>query len=97
MPKSDHQPQNKKPDNANNANFKVTEIIRDPDGVIAVITERTRDGHITFSIAREIERDGKTERTSFLARRHLPAVRRLLDDLVDRLETAEDQARAKRR
>lgn len=95
------QPQNSPPsptsDEPRNANFKVLEIVRDPDGVIAVITERTRDGRISFSIAREIERNGKLDRTAFLARRHLPAVRRLLDDLTDRLELAEDRTRAKRR
>ena len=80
-----------------NPNFRVVETIRDPDGVIAVITERVIDGRISFSFARELEREGKTTRTNFLARRHLPAVRRLLDDLVDRLELAEDRTRAKRR
>jgi len=82
---------------APNENFKIVEIVRDPDGIVAVITERANDGRISFSIQRELDRNGRTERTSFLARRHLPAVRRLLDDLVDRLETAEDKARAKRR
>lgn len=91
------QPDRQTDPTATNSNFKVLEIIRDPDGVIAVVTERLRDGSVSFSIAREIERDGKTSRTAFLARRHLPAVRRLLDDLTDRLELAEDRARTKRR
>ena len=82
---------------APNENFKIVEIVRDPDGIVAVITERATDGRVTFSIQRELDRNGRIERTTFLARRHLPAVRRLLDDLVDRLETAEDRARAKRR
>lgn len=81
----------------NNTTFKEIEIVRDPDGVIAVITERVRDGRISFMIAREFERDGKTERSAFLARRHLPAVRRLLADLEERLELSEDRSRAKRR
>lgn len=77
--------------------FKEIEIIRDPDGVVAVITERSRDGRISFAIAREFEEDGQTRRTAFLASRHLPGVQRLLSELGERLELAEDQARTRRR
>jgi hypothetical protein len=81
--------------------FDVIEIVRDPDGVIAVVTERKRDGRISFMISREFEMsDGGsivTKRSSYLNTRHLPAVRRLLTDLEDRLELAEDRAREKRR
>jgi len=77
--------------------FNELEIIRDPDGVVAVITERARDGRVSFMIAREFDQEGKTKRSAYIARRHLPAVRRLLADLEERLELAEDRARAKRR
>lgn len=77
--------------------FKVIEIIRDPDGVIAVITEREKDGRVSFSLSREFDVDGKPKRSSYLARRHIAAVRRLLNDLEERLELAEDRTRAKRR
>jgi hypothetical protein len=77
--------------------FRVVDIIRDPDGVIAVITERERDGRVSFSLAREYDVDGKPKRSAYLARRHLAAARRLLNDLEERLELAEDRTRAKRR
>lgn len=80
-----------------NPDFKTLHIVRDPDGVIAVISERKRDGRISFMIAREFEIKGETKRGAYLARRHIAAVRRLLVDLEERLELVEDQARAKLR
>ena len=81
------------PDNG----FKVIEVVRDPDGVIAVVTEREKDGRVSFSIAREFTQGETSKRTNYLKRIHIAAIRRLLNDLEDRLELAEDRARAKRR
>lgn len=77
--------------------FREIEIIRDPDGPIAVITERERDGRVSFMLSREFESGGKTQRTSFLKRHHIAAIRRLLNDLEEKLDLAEDRTRAKRR
>jgi hypothetical protein len=77
--------------------FRTVEVIRDPDGVVAVISERLRDGRISVMIGREFERDGQTKRSAYLARRHLPAVGRLLNELNERLEILEDRARARHR
>lgn len=79
------------------AEYTELEIVRDPDGVIAVITKSSRDGRISFKLAREFEQNGTTKQTPYLARRHLPAIRRLLADLEERLDICEDQARAKLR
>jgi len=79
------------------ANFQETDVLRDPDGVIAVITERVRDGRVSFMLAREFDRDGEVCRSAYMSRRHIAAARRLLNDLEERLETIEDRARAKRR
>lgn len=80
-----------------NEKFRVVETIKHPDGVIAVITERVKDGRISFNISREFELDGNTQRTAYLNSRHIPAVREILNDLVDRLELVEDRTRAKKR
>ena len=63
--------------------------------MIAVITERVRDGRISFMLAREFDRDGETCRSAYLARRHIAAARRLLNDLEEQLETHEDRSRAR--
>lgn len=80
-----------------NPQYQVVETVRDPDGVVAVITERKSDGLMSFGLYREFERNGETTKSSYMSRRHLPAVRRLLADLEDRLELLEDRTRAKRR
>lgn len=77
--------------------FNELEVIRHPDGVVAVITERIRDGRVSFMIAREYDVDGEVKRSAYIARRHLPAARMLINDLEERLELAEDRARAKKR
>jgi hypothetical protein len=77
--------------------FNELEIIRDPDGVIAVITEREADGRVSFMLAREFDQGGETKRSAYLARRHIAAARRLLSDLEETLDLAEDRARARRR
>jgi len=79
------------------AEYTVREIMRDPDGVVAVISERLRDGRISFMIGREFERNGQTQRSAYLSFRHLPAISRILSDLPARLELLEDQARARHR
>ena len=43
------------------------------------------------------DRDGEVCRSAYMARRHIAGARRLLNDLEDRLEQAEDRSRAKRR
>ncbi len=80
-----------------NPNYREVDIIRDPEGVIAVITERKKDGAISFGIYQEFNRNGEVARGSFLARRHIQAARRVLDDLEERLEAAESAVRAKPR
>lgn len=77
--------------------FRVLETVRDPDGVIATVTERARDGRISFSLAREYTSNGQTKETKFLSARHVPALVRILNDLQERLELHEDRARTKRR
>jgi hypothetical protein len=80
-----------------NPNYDELFVVRDPDGVCAVVTEHKQKGWISFGLYREFDRDGKPTRSAYLMRRHVAAVRRLLDDLEERLELEEDRARAKRR
>lgn len=75
--------------------FEEVETVRHPDGVVAVVTTHRLNGRVSFSLAREFDRDGKVQRTQFLGRRHIEAARALLNDLVERLETHEDRARAR--
>ena len=80
-----------------NPNYREVERVRDPDGVVAVISERIRTGQMSFALYKEFDQDGKIRLSSYLSTRHIPAVRRLLDDLGERLEQLEDKARSTRR
>lgn len=93
----DHRPAEQNGGDAIDNNYTPLEVVADPDGVIAVVTERVKDGRVSFAIFREYDVKGKTQRTSFLARRHIAAIRRLCNDLEERLEAHEDRARAKHR
>lgn len=79
------------------AQFSEVETVRDPDGVIAVVTQSLKDGRVSFCLAREFELNGETKRSSYMARRHVAAARRLLDAIEQKMELAEDRARANRR
>lgn len=80
-----------------NPNYREVERVRDPDGVVAVISERIKTGQMSFALYKEFDQDGKIRLSSYLGTRHIPAIRRVLDDLTDRLEQLEDKARSARR
>lgn len=67
--------------------------------IVLVITERETDGMLSFAIHREFRRDGMDhpERSFWLRRHHIPAVRRLLAAADQRLGTMEEEARSSRR
>jgi hypothetical protein len=74
--------------------YDEVEVLRDVDGVCAVITRRNSNGQYSFMLAKEFDRDGETERTSFMHRRHLPAITRLLPLVADRIDQLIDQDKA---
>jgi len=72
-------------------NYRDVETIHDPDGVVLVITERLDGRYLTFRIQKEYEKDGEVKNSSYLARRHIPAVKRLLREAEDRIGIIEDR------
>jgi hypothetical protein len=79
------------------AGFKHLRDILDPDGIVAALTVREEDGRVSFALLREYSVGGKPKRTAYLKRSHIPALRRLLDDLEVQLELEEDRQRTQRR
>ena len=76
--------------------YKEVETLRDEDGVVAIVTQKGDTHHLSFSIEKIFERDGKFTHTGFLNRRHIPGVRRLLTKLEDYLDREVDRTVAKR-
>lgn len=65
--------------------FRDLETIRDPDGVIAVITENVETQALSYRIQKEFTHRGQVKVTSYLSQSHLPAIRRVLVELEERL------------
>lgn len=80
-----------------NPRYQVVEQVEDPDGLVAVITEQTDTGRMSYAIFREFDRNGETCQTAYKQERHIGAELRLLSHLKDRLPELEDRARARRR
>ncbi len=78
-------------------NYRDIELVRDEEGVVALISEHILSGRLSFMIAREFERGGDTMRTAFLQRRHLSAAHRILDQLEAKLDSLEDRTREAKR
>lgn len=76
--------------------YRDVHVIRDPDGVVAVITEKVGEGFFSYSFMKEYEVGGQVRRTSFLHRRHAAAVRRLLAQVEEWLDRNIEQQQAKR-
>lgn len=76
--------------------YREVETLRDPDGVIAVITERTDTGQLSFRIQKEYELKGQVKATSYLGRRHCDAVIRLAKLAGDRIDILMDIAKVSR-
>lgn len=76
--------------------YQEIHVIRDPDGVVAVITEKIDDGFLSFAFMKEYENNGQVKRTGFLHRRHAAAVRRLLDQTLEWIDRATERQQAKR-
>lgn len=71
--------------------------IKDVDGVVAVISERKKGGILSVAFFKEFDREGSTERSAFLQRRHLDGVERLLPIVRERLDAIGDKLAAARR
>ena len=75
------------------ADYKELKVLREGDGVCALITENPNNGRVTFSVFKEYEKDGVTRRTSFLQTRHIPSLRKLAGRVADEMELIEDRTR----
>lgn len=80
--------------------FREIALISDTEtGVIGTIQVRDRNGmpDISWAIMKEFDRDGRVERSAFLKKRHIAAVRKILDKLEERIDVEEDKLRAEAR
>ena len=68
------------------------EEISDPDGVVALISQRRSNGALSVAIFRIYERDGQKEKTNFMSSKHIAAARRVLDIAEKKMAKLEAQS-----
>ncbi len=71
--------------------------IEDPDGVVAIISRRNFNGDLTVGVYREYDRDGVTEKTSFMPVRQIDAAIRVLQAAKNFMEQPQDRQHAQAR
>ena len=84
-------------ESSQNSAFTELATVRDPDGPRAHVTARNSDGRVSFRLFRQFTEGGQERDTHYFGRRHIPGLRRLLDDLEQDLELHEDRERERRR
>jgi hypothetical protein len=73
------------------ATYEEVAVIRDPDGLIAVISKKKDSDYFSFAILKEFDREERRVRSSFLNRRHVPAIKRLLTKVEEYLDLEADR------
>jgi hypothetical protein len=76
---------------------EVSRLVDLEGGVVAILTANESNGRVSFKLMRQFEEKGVTKDTAFMLRRHIPAIRRVLDDLENQLEIEEDRTRTAKR
>jgi hypothetical protein len=77
-------------------NYREVETLQDPDGIVAVITQRMDTGYHSFRLQKEYVDRGQVKHTSYFGRRHCDAVIRLTKKVSERIDILDDQFRVTR-
>jgi hypothetical protein len=75
--------------------YEDVERIEDPDGIVAVISRRRSNGHLTLALFKTYRRDDAIERTSFFGSEFVPAAHRVLDLASRRMEKLREEWEAR--
>jgi hypothetical protein len=65
--------------------FQDVDRLKNTDGIVAVISQRSFDGQLTVAVFREFERDGKDCRTSFIPESLTQSFREMFERGVRRM------------
>ena len=76
--------------------YREVETLSDSDGVVVVITRRIDTGHHSFRIQKEFESQGQVKHTSYMGRRHVDAITRLMKRVGERIDILDDQFKVSR-
>jgi hypothetical protein len=62
------------------------DVLKNADDLMAIISQRQSNGVITFAIFKEFDRDGRRERTTFVAESLAESYKDLLDITITRIK-----------
>lgn len=65
--------------------YQDVDTLKNSDGIVAVISQRRRDGGFTVGCFYEFVRDGKPQRTAFMPEHLLPSYARMIGTATDRI------------
>lgn len=77
--------------------FEKIDLLRNADGMVVEITRKKSNGQLSLRLAKEFERDGRTEYSSFFQRRQLDGAIEILKLARERMDQIIDAERASAR
>lgn len=81
-PRSESPP---KPHAAKDRGFNDIDVLRNTDGIIAIISQRRSNGAYTIAVMKEFERDGQIERTQFISEHLFDSYQDMVQRAIDRV------------
>lgn len=74
--------------------YEELEVLSDPGGAIAIITQRVGRATFTASFFRMYDRDGARERTAFFGTEHMESLERMIKTARARIKELENQTQS---
>ena len=71
--------------------YEDIDTLRDPSGAVIILSKRRSNGQISFALMKEFDRDGVTEKTAFLQRRHIDGAIKLLQIAAEEMDKLTDE------
>ncbi len=89
-----NRPQTRPPSDEQPKSYVDLEVLRDADGLIAVISQRRSHGALTFGLFREYDRDGdgQMQRTAFFHAKYAPGVIAMAKLALERITALQGDA-----
>lgn len=77
--------------------YEVVDTLRNADGLVTTITKKKSTGAYSFSLMKEFDRGGQTDRSSYLQRRQIEGAIELLKLTAEKMDKLLDADRAAER
>lgn len=86
MPPNTRSETSPKPPHGKDRGFVDIDVLRNADGIIAIISQRRSNGAYTIAVMKEFERDGMTERTQFISENLFESYQDMVQRAINRVQ-----------